>query len=216
MASDALRRAAEKVTEPQPESSDNDNSPLAVLIRTMKSNQERWGSLKVALQEAVEKFCREMEEHPGPAAATWNDLAVRYPNSDTMLIEKHESPHIVCTLRLVEAEANASLQGTVGAAKRPDSKTVEVQITIDLKTDKNGKAYYSFKGDKFFKLDSLAEKVLIAIIDTPNQQPAPSAEVVNQDIEAEWKRGLKATKAEWERGLKARDKRMRAKLRGGK
>jgi hypothetical protein len=199
MANDKLDRLVEKITRQQ-QPGLNGNA-----LEIWKSNLERFAQLKDAIQSAIEGLQKRMA---GPdAAAGWGNLAVRFLNSDTMLIEKPESPYIQCTMSL--AEDNTSIQGAVRAAKHlpaPDA-VVEAPIRIGL-TTRSGKPSYSLNGKTFSSVTSLAGELLDIILDTANQDPAVvRAVAAKQSLDAEMKRGVKAIDTVWNRNLKARQKR---------
>lgn len=198
MASNKLDRLVEKVTQQPSESADN---VLDVWLRIRKSNLERLGTLKDALESAITGI------QSSGKAVHWNDVTVRFLNEDTVLVEKAENPHIHCALNLTED--NTRIQGTVRAAKNlPDPDAlVEAPIRIGL-TTKNGKPSYSLNGKTFSSVDSLACEILDKIHDTVNQDPAVvRAIAAKQSVDAEMERGVKAINAQWNRNLKARQKR---------
>lgn len=200
MASDNLDRLVEKITQ-QPKSDDT----FAIFANKWKSNQERFSKLKDAVQRAVEEMQR--RTYGSDNAVKLSDLVVRSQTSDTMSIEKAESPYIDCVMKV--GEDNASIQVSVRAAKNlPDSHAVvEAHLRIGL-TTKNGKPSYSFNGKTFSNVDSLAEELLTKIIETSNQQPTVvSMAAANHDLEM--KRGQKAMAIKWNQNLKARQKRER-------
>ena len=198
MVNDKLDRLVERMTQQQSPSDDN---ALTVWARMRKSNLERLGTLKDALESAITCI-----QNSGKAVH-WNDVAVRFLNEDTVLVEKADNPYIHCALKLTED--NTCIQGTVRAARRlpdPDA-VVEASIRIGL-TNKNGKPSYSLNGKTFSSVDSLSPEILGKIQDTVNQDPAVvRAVAAKQSLDAEMKRGEKAMNAVWNRNLKARQKR---------
>jgi len=171
MAHDRLRRLAETMKPTGEESRPEDASELGLLEKRAWIGREKWKQLIIAMQEAIEKFQKNVEDVHGPTeAAKWKDLAVAHPDYDAMTIQKHESPFIDCTLRLVDA--NTSIQGAIkGAKKRPTSTSLPgTPIRIDLKADVHGEAYFSFKGRKFYKAKTVAEEALSTIITTAKEE----------------------------------------------
>lgn len=197
MASNKLDRLVEKLTQ-QSKSGDN---ALVAWERIRKSNLERLGKLKDAVEFAITGVQKSGK------AAQWNDAAVRFLDGDTVLVEKAEYPYIHCALKLTED--NTRIQGIVRAASNlPDPGTVvEASIRIGL-TTKNGKPSYSLNGKTFSSVDSLSHEILVKIRDAVNQDPAVVRLLAAQkEIEAETKRGVKAAEVDYKRNLRARHKR---------
>jgi len=151
MATDKLERLVERITQPAELSED----AFAISAKKWLSNMESLEKLKNAVQRAMEEVQRRTRE--SDKAAEWSDVAVRFLNAETLLIEKAEAPYIHCTLKLVED--NTRIEGIVKAAKHlPDpNAVVEAPIRIGLGT-KSGKPSYSFKGKTFSSVDSLCTK----------------------------------------------------------
>jgi hypothetical protein len=167
MANDKLDSLVEKITrQQQPELNGN---ALEIWEQIRKSNLERFAQLKDAIQSAIEGLQKRMAG--SDAAVGWGNLAVRLLNSDTLVIEKPESPYVHCTMSLIED--NTRIQGTIKAAKHQGASNaiIEDSIRIGL-TTRSGKPSYSFKGKTFTTVTSLAYDLLNVVLDTAKRDPA--------------------------------------------